>query len=88
MAAGEEKEPPSPRLQTQPFKDVYLLKQGHNERLDSYGWADKANGIVHIPIDKAIELTLQLGLPTRAGEPGVTGMIVQDSSAGRTTAPR
>ena len=35
-----------------------------------------------------MELTLQHGLPTRAGEPGVAGMIVQDSSAGRTTAPR
>jgi hypothetical protein len=88
LAVGQEKDPPAPRLQTQPFKDIYLLKQGHNERLNSYGWADKANGIVHIPIDHAIELTLQHGLPTRAGEPGVAGMIVQDSSAGRTSAPR
>ena len=85
---GQEKDPPAPRLQTQPFKDIYLLKQGNNERLTAYGWADKANGIVHIPIDHAIELTLQHGLPTRAGEPGVAGMIVQDSSAGRTSAPR
>jgi hypothetical protein len=88
MAAGQEKEPPTPRLQTQPFKDVYLLKEGHTERLNSFGWADKANGIVHIPIDHAIELTLQHGLPTRAGEPGTAGMVVQDSSAGRTAAPR
>jgi len=88
LAVGQDKEPPAPRLQTQPFKDVYLLRQDSNERLNSYGWADKANGIVHIPIDRAMELTLQQGLPTRAGEPGVAGMIVQDSSGGRTTATR
>jgi hypothetical protein len=88
LAVGQDKEPPSPRLQTQPFKDIYLLKQGSNERLNSYGWEDKANGIVHVPIDRAMELTLQHGLPTRAGDPGGSGMIVQDSSSGRTTAAR
>ena len=88
LAAGQEKEPPAPRLQTQPFKDVYLLKQGQNEQLDSYGWIDKENGIVRTPIDRAMELTVQGGLPTRAGGTSAPGMVVQDSSAGRTTAPR
>jgi hypothetical protein len=88
LAAGLEKEPPAPRLQVQPFKDVYLLKQGQNERLESYGWVDKENGVVHIPIDRAMELTLQRGLPARAGEGSTPGQVAQDSSAGRTTAPR
>ncbi len=35
LAAGQVKVRPAPLLQTQPFKDVYLLKQGQNERLDS-----------------------------------------------------
>jgi hypothetical protein len=88
LAAGQVKDRPAPLLQTQPFKDVYLLKQGQNERLDSYGWVDKADGIVHIPIDRAIELTLERGLPARAGGSDATSMVVQDSSAGRTAAPR
>jgi hypothetical protein len=33
--------------------------------LDNYGWVDKNAGIVRIPIDEAIRLTLQRGLPTR-----------------------
>ena len=33
--------------------------------LDSYGWVDKNAGIVRIPIDEAMKLTLQRGLPTR-----------------------
>ena len=76
-----------PRLQPQPFKDVYLLRQGQNDRLDSYGWVDKEAGVVHIPIDRAMELTLQHGLPVRA-EAGTPTGVVQDSSAGRTVAPR
>ncbi len=88
LAVGVEKEAPAPRLQTQPFKDVYLLKQGQNGQLRSYGWVDKDGEIVHIPIDRAMELLLQRGLPTRAGGTATPGMVVQDSSAGTTVAPR
>ena len=88
LAAGLEKEPPMPRLQTQPFKDVYLLKQGQNERLESYGWVDKENGVVHIPIERAMEVSLERGLPVRGGQAGAPAGVVQDSSAGRTVAPR
>jgi hypothetical protein len=87
LAVGQQNEPPAPRLQTQPFKDIYLLRQDSTERLNSYGWSDKANGIVHIPIDRAMELSLQQ-LPMRDGGPGTAGMVVQDSSGGRTAAPR
>lgn len=87
LAAGQEKEPPSPRLQTQPFKDVYLLKQGQGERLETFGWADKANGVVHIPIERAMELTRQ-NLSARPDAQASPSSIVQDSSSGRTTAVR
>jgi hypothetical protein len=88
LAGGLDQTPPSPRLQTQPFKDVYLLKQNQNERLDSYGWVNKESGVVHIPIDRAIELTLEHGLPARADGVDRPTTVVQDSSAGRTEAPR
>jgi hypothetical protein len=83
LAAGLDKEPPSPRLQTQPFKDVYLLRQGQGERLEAFGWADKASGIVHIPIERAMELTRQK-LSTRPDAQGPPFSVVQDSSSGRT----
>jgi hypothetical protein len=88
LAAGQEKEPPAPRLQTQPFKDVYLLKQGQNERLNSYGWTDKANGFVHIPIERAMEITRELHTPARPDGKPAPSTIVEDSSSGRTTAVR
>ena len=88
LAVGQEKEPPAPRLQTQPFKDVYLLKQGQNERLDSYGWADRANGFVHIPIERAMELTREAHSPARPDAKPAPSMVVEDSSSGRTSAVR
>jgi hypothetical protein len=83
LAAGVDKEAPSPRLQTQPFKDIYLLKQHASERLEQFGWVDKDGGIVHLPIDYAMELTLKQGLPVRAVAAEGVGRVAQDSSAGR-----
>lgn len=87
-AVGRSQEPPSPRLQTQPFKDIYQLKAEQLGALHSYGWIDKATGVVHIPIERAMELTVQRGLPARQGGSTAPSMIVEDSSAGRTMATR
>lgn len=89
LAAGQPTVPPSPRLQTQPFKDVYLLKQHEHELLSTYGWVDKNSGIVRIPIDEAMRLLEeQGGLPARAGGADTAGQVVADSSAGRTLVTR
>lgn len=87
LAAGKDQTPPAPRLQTQPFKDVYLLKQGQNDKLNSYGWTDKDGGMVHIPIERAMDIVRSQQLKMRSD--GVTSTpVVQDSSAGRTVAAR
>jgi hypothetical protein len=90
LAAGQVKEPPLPRLQTQPFKDVYQLKQEQREKLSSYGWVDQGTGVVHIPIEDAMRLLTERNTIGSAGQtpPGGFGQVVQDSSAGRTSAPR
>jgi len=89
LAVGQDnKEPPSPRLQNQPFKDIYLLKQGQHERLTTYGWADRPNGIVHIPIERAMELTTGQHTPSRPNGKASPSVVVQDSSSGRTAAVR
>ncbi|HEV2330417.1 MAG TPA: hypothetical protein VGY56_16670 [Verrucomicrobiae bacterium] len=41
------------------------LYAGQNQKLNSYGWVDRSNGIVRIPIDRAMDLLMQRGLPTR-----------------------
>jgi hypothetical protein len=89
LAVGQSQDPPAPRLQVQPFKDVWELKNSQGSALNSYGWVDKASGVVHIPIQRAMQITLERGLPVRDTDPAsATGVITQDSSSGRTTAPR
>lgn len=82
------REPPTPNLQTQPFKDVYMLRQGENDKLASYGWVDKEGGVTRIPVDRAMEIMLQRGFPTRAEGSDALNVVTQDSSSGRTTVPR
>jgi hypothetical protein len=59
------REPPEPRLQTDPRQDLADLRAKEDEQLSSYGWVDKNAGVVRIPIEEAMKLTLQRGLPSR-----------------------
>lgn len=89
LAVGQAQDPPAPRLQAQPFRDVYDLKSAQRSTLNSYGWVDKANGVLHIPIERAMEIAVERGFPVRDGvAASPTSLVIQDSSAGRTAAPR
>jgi hypothetical protein len=57
--------PPMPRLQSAPITDLSDMHAAEDEILKGYGWVDQAHGVVRIPIDRAIELLAQRGLPTR-----------------------
>jgi hypothetical protein len=58
-----------PRLQTDPAQDLERLRQAENDALNNYGWVDRSRGIVRVPIDRAMELLLKRGLPTRMNPP-------------------
>ena len=58
--------PPEPRLQPNPIdktnSPTEMLHQemfNQEEWLHSYGWVDKEAGMVHMPIDDAMELTVE-----------------------------
>jgi hypothetical protein len=66
LAAGrQDRVPPGPRLQTNPREDLRELRAAEDAVLNSYGWLDKDKGIVRIPIDQAMKLTVQRGLPAK-----------------------
>ncbi|HZL12632.1 MAG TPA: hypothetical protein VFC85_00675 [Verrucomicrobiae bacterium] len=57
---------PKPNLQIDDdHAERIALLAAQNEKLNSYGWMDRSNGIVRIPIARAMDLILQRGLPTR-----------------------
>lgn len=62
-AQGKALVPPEPRIQASPPADLHELLSSETAQLNSYGWVNRANGIVSIPIEKAIELTAQRGIP-------------------------
>jgi hypothetical protein len=35
-------------------------------QLNSYGWVDQKAGVAHIPIERAMELLVQRGIPVRS----------------------
>ncbi len=58
------KVPPAPRLQTNPRADLLQMRFEENVVLDSYGWVDRNAGIVHIPIERAMDLAAAGQRPT------------------------
>lgn len=65
--------PPAPRLQTNPAGNLPETLEHENSILSTYGWVDKSQGVVRIPIDRALDLVAERGLPAfppaRAGGP-------------------
>ena len=55
--------PPGPLLQRNPELGMQQMVTEQEAILNSYGWVDKEAGVVRIPIERAIELTLERGLP-------------------------
>jgi hypothetical protein len=49
-------EPPPPRLQREPIADLRALRAEESRLLETYGWGDRAQGTVRIPIERAMEL--------------------------------
>jgi hypothetical protein len=54
---------PQPRLEVSPGADLKTLRAAEDADLDSYGWIDRNKGTVRIPIDRAMQLIIERGLP-------------------------
>jgi len=65
LAEGARPVPPQPRLQQTPVIDLKAMRDAEDQVLTTYGWVDQAHGLVRIPIDKAIDLLSQRGIPAR-----------------------
>ena len=57
------RQPPAPRLQEHPVADLEALRARENAQLQGYGWVDRANGRVHVPIERAMELLAKGATP-------------------------
>jgi hypothetical protein len=62
--------PPRPRLQSSPRSDLQEMRAEEDTILHSYGWVDEQAGVVRIPIERAMKLLAERGLPVRPGQQG------------------
>lgn len=58
--------PAGPELQAVPARELELVRAREERLLSGTEWIDPVNGVVRIPIERAIELSLQEGFPVRA----------------------
>ena len=61
--------PPEPRLEETPAADLGEMRAAEDHVLTSYRWIDQSAGIVGLPIDRAMDLVAQRGLPARQSGP-------------------
>jgi hypothetical protein len=61
---------PEPRLERNERIEINDFRLKEEQALNSYGWVDEKAGVVRIPIERAMQLIAQRGLPTtpKAGE--------------------
>jgi hypothetical protein len=73
---------PQPRLEENERTQFRSFIEDQDRKLATYDWVDKDRGTVRIPIDRAMELIAQRGLPVHA-----EGASSAQSSAAQTSAP-
>jgi len=57
---------PAPRLEINERAQLNGIRLREEDILSTYGWVDQKSGAVRIPIDRAMEILAQRGLPVRA----------------------
>ena len=66
ISRGRVLPPPGvPQLQVHPDTDLQVYLNNERQILDSYGWVNRKNGVVRIPIQRAMNILLKEGLPVR-----------------------
>ena len=62
--------PPAPSLQVTPQQDLKAMRTEEDALLRRYGWVDQKAGTVRIPIQRAMKLLAERGLPRTSQKAG------------------
>jgi hypothetical protein len=69
LAGQEHRLPAAPRLQQFPENEFHDFRLREEAVLHQYGWVNKDTGVVRMPIEQAMRLAVERGLPARAAQP-------------------
>jgi hypothetical protein len=76
---------PQPRLQVKPGASLAELRAAEESDLNSYGWVDRKAGIARVPINRAMQLLLERGLPDVGA--GQTPLSLMQARPAETASP-
>lgn len=75
-------EAPGPELQVfPPVADIEALYEWEEHQLGTYGWVDEQAGVARIPIERAIEIMAERGLPIAGAEEAVSAELFGEAPA-------
>ncbi len=77
---AKQEAPSGPHLQAHAPEDLRKFRGEEEAILNSYGWVNQQAGVARIPIDRAMQLLVQQGLPT-AGPPALPAAGAKPSPA-------
>jgi hypothetical protein len=83
LAGGPPPTPPPPRLEAQPGQALAAYRDFERRKLSTYRWVDRQAGLVAIPIDRAMDVVAQQGLPARPAPSDLGNRAPSVSSSGR-----
>lgn len=83
-------EPPEPRLQSSPEQDMRRMRAEEEMLLGGWAWVDEGAGIARVPIERAMEIVAERGLPEPAGgygPPAAAAPVENGGSGGESADP-
>jgi hypothetical protein len=85
VAASLKRTPSEPRLEPLPLAPRRELRAAEDARLSSYGWVDRSGGVARIPIDRAMQIIVERGVP--GGKPFPSAAPPAQAGAAAGTSP-
>lgn len=73
--------PLGPQLQVNPREDWLKYREQQEQSLETYAWENRGSGIVRVPIERAMELLLQKGLPVQDSTAPQAGPVTPTKDA-------
>jgi len=67
--SGDRPVPVEPRLNPNQKTEMQQIRAAENKVLSTYGWLDKERGVARIPIERAMTLLVERGLPATKPSP-------------------
>ena len=55
--------PPGPILQPNPVVELADFRAAEDAELSRWAWVDREKGVARVPVDRAVEIVLERGLP-------------------------